>query len=294
MISLLPDPGTYGATVVTGLTATGTGASRTEFLLGAAVVRASFDLMTDPGGGDVLVAVQSDDPARYAVRMADDGVVTKDTNGHITDFDFLRESDIAVEKARTDIVVEGFTSGAAGGVVRVDGTDWLSRSHTAAAGEDTAGNLFGWQWRSEDPRALSDVVVPQKLPPDYAPVFNNFYRRTTGFGAPGNAAPLPAGGLVEVFRTDTATDTPFAFRLPGITLSARLRVACDDCPDVAPRWRIADVLPMRLDTLVVAPAPDAAHPERPQGTAALLWRATWTWDDYPKDRLRAVQILRGS
>lgn len=209
------------------------------------------------------------------------------------EFDLVREADLALDKAVCDVVVESLAGPApVSGAVRVDGAVWLTRSPETPTRRDTGRNLFGWQGRGEKPR--SDVLADSydqttdgAIPTGDTADFNNVYRRSTGFHAPGSLdlTAVPAGALVEVFRNETATGTPAVVaRLPGLVMGMRLRVYCGHGPDLAPRWRIVPRADLTPDTLVLRPA---------AGTAEILWRGHWPAALHPRDRYRAVQIRAG-
>lgn len=270
MISLLPPPATYGAAVLTGAI-DAAGLQRR----GVVVFKASYDLLAD--GAAPLKPVLTAGKAAHALRLADaGGPITQ--GGKVIGFALTAETDLALHKTRTDIVVEGFMQGSAGGAVRIDGTLWLARAANVAPVGDVTRHLFGWHPRSEPQRAPDPPDLPA-----FGPLANNFYRRSAGFSAPGNAGPLPPGGTVAIHRTADATDPPYRFTLPAERFRARLRTQCGPCPDTPTRWRIAESFALSPDTLIVVPE---------QNRATLLWRGSWDWDRHPTDSLRAVEILR--
>lgn len=198
-------------------------------------------------------------------------------------FDQTYEADIALVKARTDIVVRGFLSAPSAGAVVVDTDIWLRRTLGTPAGPDTNRNLFGWQGRSESPRwDVDDGHIEEKS----TARFSNVYRRGTGFSTPGhrNTALLPSQARIDVHKSTDLSDTPYSFILPRLDYDARYRVYCGHGPDEAPYWRIGAIGAMRPDTLIVEPDAD---------TAIILWRASWAPDAEPEDSYRAVQILKG-
>lgn len=253
------------------------------------VLRGAYDLVDDGDGPQRMVAVA--DPVRTAPRLADDGDVLPGGDLPPEDFDLHAEADTAAEKERADLIVLGTlpSDPSAGGSVHVDGEEWLHRAHTLDRGRDRGRNLFGVLGRNEPPRRLdatdSDPATAP-LPPGYSALTGNAYRRGGDFSTPDdrNTPPLPSGGLVQVFRTATASDAPVAVRLPDLTLRARLRAWCGHGPDTPPRWAVVDVVEAVPDTLELAPA---------AGTAAVVWRASWLTDLVPPDRWRAVQVLPG-
>jgi hypothetical protein len=340
MIVELPEPRSFGAAVVAGLTQA-SGTLRRQY---AVILKAGYDLVA--GGSGERRFVPANDPARSALVMADlgvnryteaggtshaipasaFGVVPADDpadpdadrpgarfflflgNRTFLDdlaaadppeglaFDLTREADTALDKARSDIVVEGFVAAAAGGAVLVDGEPWALRAAAVPGGLDTSRNLFGWHGKAEAGRGggLDPDFEPtpeQPFPEDSgAPLetaaFNNIYRRSAGFTTPGdrNTAALPSGGLVEVYQgTDTSGDPAFAARLPDLAIGVRLRVYCGHGPDEAARWRKVDLGALRPDTLILRPD---------QGTAEILWRTRWPADTEPQQRYRKVQLRR--
>ena len=280
MIALLPDPGTYGAAVIQGLSATGDVHRR-----GAVVLRGAFDLVED--GSGVRAMRLADDAARFGLVTADRG------SGASGDFDLLQESDFSVEKALADIMVEGFIGvehgGEHGGAVKVNGAVWRQRIANlplAARNADTGRNLFGWHRRTETGRSLTgagDSVPKNTLPLGYSALFNNAYRRSTGFSAPALQAGLPPGALVQVYQTPDASGAAYALRLPAGSYSARLRSAGLDCPDQPKRWAVTATFPLQPDTLILRPNANQAE---------IVWRADWRWSEFDEKRLRAVQILQ--
>jgi hypothetical protein len=255
----------------------------TPVLSGVVVVKAAYRLVATGAGP------RRTEPVATAVAFADEQVI-RDLEGTVVGFEPVREADTALEKERTDVVVEGHVAGFSGGTVRVDGEDWMVRDGPGVTSPDTARNLFGWLARGEEPRAVGDedtALLPgSNLPETYHAGINNVHRRGGPFRTPGdrNRAPLPSGATVEIFTTPGPTGDAYAFTLPDLTLSARLRAYCGHGSDEAPYWRIVATLPLVPDTLVVAPDEDRA---------TVLWRARWDHALQPADRWRAVQILAG-
>jgi hypothetical protein len=288
MITLLPEPGTYGATVVAGLVNTGdedpTNDVPPEKMRGVVVLKATYDL--EANGAGPRRPVLAGGTAPHAIRFSDvDPVVVDD---QVVGTVFVAEADIALEKARTDIVVEGLIAGSDGGLVKINGTVWLQRDKGAAPDGDVATNLFGWHGRGEDNRKLSVGAWVKAPPGDWLPPvntahFNNFYRRSDKFTAPGNVVPLPLGGTVVINNKVDETGTSYSFTLPTDNFSARVRTFCGDCPDKPNRWCIAEAFALVPDTLIVKPAAN---------TATVIWRGGWDWDSHPTESYRAVEILR--
>lgn len=194
-------------------------------------------------------------------------------------YDLLRESDLALAKEVTDIVVEGM-AGTPNAVVVVGDAIWLRRQSPAAGPPDVQRNVFGWQARSEQPR-LGDVQAGDTV------ALGNVYRRTSGFDVPSprGASPLPTGGLVELFDNASGTGEPtWSARLPELRMGLRLRVYCGHGPDEPPRWRIVPLADLTPDTLVIRPDTD---------TAEICWRGRWAADLEPEDAYRSVQVRAG-
>ncbi len=289
MIVQTPDTQSFGAAVVSGWTQGGS----SETLKNAVILKAAYDLVQD--GSNPRVMVPTDDETRVEIIFADAGFEF-DQDGS-TALDVTYEADIALEKTRADIVVQGFMpdgTNPVDGSVLVNGSQWLVRSAVVRS-RDTERNLFGFQPRMEFSRKISvdENFVPDEgnlLPPAYNSSFNNFHRNggdiTFGFFTLGVqlAAELPSGGLVELHQTTDQSDTAYSFRLPVFDLTARYRVYCGHGPDEAPSWRIGPIGPMRPDTLIVAPD---------SNRATIVWRASWDTDAEAADIYRKIQILRG-
>jgi hypothetical protein len=297
----LPDPNSYGGAVLSGWTVNSTGG--TEKLSGCVIVKAAYDLVGT--GGAQKAMVRSKDKARFDIVYQDAGVSIIDTKGtadpsddEVVGFDLEREADIALQKARIDIVVEGWSNPNAEGQVRIDGTQWLFRAATATGAPDVSENLFGWHSRTENGRKTGTAAnfkpVPgDELPPEYGPVFNNVYRRSTGFTAiaASQAQSLPSGKVVGIFKTVNGTETSYAIVLPDLAMKARLRAWCGDCPDEPKRWCVKDTIPLVPDTLIVDPVGNQAE---------ILWRGRFDWDEpgtAPNTRRpvewRLAQVMEG-
>jgi hypothetical protein len=198
-------------------------------------------------------------------------------------YDFKRESDLALAKQRTDVVVVG--GGGAEAAVRIAGNTWLTRSFPVDPATDpdshppdVTRNLFGWQARQEEPRSddMSDWVA-----------LANAYRRTTGFQTPGdrNVVELPSGATVELFANAAGSGDPtLSVRLPDLEMGLRLRVFCGHGPDEAPHWRIVPREDLVPDTLVLRPEDQ---------TAEICWRRHWSLTGERIDAYRSVQIRAG-
>jgi hypothetical protein len=250
-------------------------------LRGAVVLKGGFTVQEDPAGGPAapLVAVPATKPPDIVV--ADEGTVA--ANG----FDLEHEADIALEKAHADVVVLGWTVGAAGGCVRIGAEDWLRREPTLPKTDpDTNRNLFGWLSKTHQHRRI-DAPKQEPLPDAYDAGFNNFARHGDGFTMPTTRPQLPADATVTISKQvcGVADSAPLNFRLPRtLAYTARVRAYCGHGPDRAPRWRIVDEIPMATDTLIVTPAGNRF---------TVLWRANWRHDKAPEAYWRLIQILPG-
>ncbi len=218
------------------------------------------------------------------------------TAAHKFEFDLEYEADIAIEKARTDIVVKGFVSDTGDGALQVDGDAWLRRAAPPEHTIDETKNLFGLQPKTENGRSLANTnftfTDENRLPSNFSSEFNNFYRRSTGYSTPDNrvADPLSSHALVEIFgvadpdRNATPPDVPsYIFTLPDLNRAARYRFHDGTLPDHEHCWRTAEIGPMRADTLIVAPDNDRA---------TVLWRASWSANEKPLDSYRRVEITQ--
>ncbi|MBE3638370.1 DUF2169 family type VI secretion system accessory protein [Mangrovicoccus algicola] len=260
-----------------------------EAMLAAVVVKAAYDLVPDGTGPRRMQPAA--DPQRSAPRLT--GASGSYQHDGDTRIDLIAAPDIAIEKARTDILVEGFPSPAPAlpceASVTVDGQIWLRRGLGATRGPDLARNLFGRLPPGEGHR---DITVPADfvpapgdlLPAAHSPLFENLYRDADGFTAwPARlSAPLPPGATVAVHLTADASDPGYALRLPATRLAARYRVWCGHGPDRPRHWRIGTIGPLAADTLILRPALHQAE---------ILWRAAWPWAAEPPAHYRSVQIL---
>ena len=298
-----------GTALVTGLASTGT--------LSTVVVKAAYTL-TDDGSGNRSMTPASD-PLLHQIVYTDTGDFLFEDGGNLhvipasalrtlpdgsKEFDFGGvahpasaldgfvtdyEADIGIEKSRVDIVVEGHVPNpASGGSITINGILWTSRTTTATATGDSAIHLFGRHAKGVSGRTVSTIIAPVgSLPGGYTPLFNNYYRRSSGFTVHGSAATnLPSGGTVRVFQTADQSDAPYTFALPNpFIMSARYRTYCGHGPDKAPRWNTGPVITLRADTLIIRPA---SH------SAIILWRGSWPYADEPADTYRKVQIIEGA
>lgn len=270
MITRLPEPGPYGATVVVGRTGAAT-------VRAAVILKAAYDVVADGVREPELMPCP--DGEASAIRTADDPLPGR------------AQADIAVEKAGADIVVEGHVAAGVAAEVRVGDAVWLARAPDAElARGDVTENLFGWLGRDEEPRALPDSgarpgdTLP---PPGYGPRFNNVHRRGFGFDDSGMGQSLPPGQVLGIYRGTGDGATPLLrFRLPAERYVARVRWWSGRCPDRPPRWA-SDRLDLKADTLIVGPdRPGEAH------RITIVWRAGWDWAEHPADSYRAVEIVR--
>ncbi len=298
----LPDPNSYGGAVLSGWTVNSAGGA--EKLSGCVVVKAAYDLVG--AAGAVKAMVRCKDKARFDIVFKDAGASIIDTKGTATTtddkvvgFDLEREADIALQKARADIVVEGWGGASVEGQVKIDGVQWLFRAAAAAGVPDVGKNLFGWHSRTEDERKTGTAasfkpVAGDELPPEYGPIFNNFYRRSAGFSAiaANQAQALPSGKAVGIFKTVNGAETSYALMLPDLAMKARLRAWCGDCPDEPKRWCVKDTITLLADTLIVDVVGNKAE---------ILWRGRFDWDepgDAPTTRKpvdwRLAQVMEGA
>jgi hypothetical protein len=294
VIVQLPPAPHLAAASLTGLTRRDTDPG--SVLRGAVVVKAAFDLETRPGAAPGAPRAAVPRRAATAIEYADDGSKIVDPDERDLEkkeqgigFDLRYEADTALEKLWTDIVVAGWMQEEYGGCVRVNGVVWRKRQSGLPAERDTERNLFGWLSKTEAPRCLkkSGDSVKGELPTNYDPGFSNFSRRGHGFSSAGDhhKAPLPSYGTVAIFATYAGRGDPsYAFILPDLALTARLRAYCGHGYDRAAYWRIVGTVPLRADTLIVYPDQDRA---------TVLWRASWDHDLVAPETWRLVQILPG-
>ncbi|MGV8937559.1 MAG: hypothetical protein ACOH2J_10580 [Allorhizobium sp.] len=280
----LPDPKSFGGAVLNGWTVASAGGA--ESRSGVIVVKAAYKLATM--GGPHKILVRSTEANRFAIVYQDIGDPIEDG------YTLRREADIALQKARVDIVVKGWGGANVQGEVRVDGEQWLFRAAASVGPADLGLNLFGWHSRSETPRQpdTDEHFTPQpndQLPPEYGPEFNNFYRRSPGFTATADLpAMLPSGKVVAIRRTVGGKKFIRRILLPDLAMKARLRAWCGDCPDEPRRWCIVDTIDLRPDTLIV----DLVNPAA--GTAEILWRGQFDWNAVADGRWRLAQVMEGS
>jgi hypothetical protein len=297
----LPDPQSFAGVVLSGWTVTHTGGA--EKITGTVIVKAAYDISDAGGTTRILNRVKA--PQRCAIVFQDSGAPVIDNQGNsdpadnkVVGFNITREADIALQKARADIVVKGWGEAGAEGKIEVDGAIWFSRAATAAGYPDVTTNLFGWHSRTESPRKTNtpdtfrpdfDPPTIDTLPPQYGPEFNNIYRRSTGFSAiaAAQAPSLPSAKTVVVSKTKDATSQSYGITLPDLGLKARLRAWCGDCPDKPERWCIKATIALTPDTLIIDPV---AH------QAEILWRGLFDWsspDGKPID-WRLAQVMEGA
>lgn len=267
----------------------------------AVVLKAAFTL--HPDGTGTMQPEADSSGAHHLVAYADAGA---EIDG-IFAVDY--EADIALNKARSDVVVAGWLAppGSPAGMeadVLIDGATWFTRRASAPgevpAQDDGASNLLGWLGRSLLPRAVASPAVDPTssvLPVDYDPSFNNFHHRSgevpghPAYGTPGgrNEAPVPSGALVSCrqWRNGAASDTvQYDFRLPETpAYTAQLRAYCGHGPDKARHWKVAGRVALSCDTLIAYPSEDRM---------VLLWRASWDPELEPAEHWRMIQILEGS
>lgn len=243
--------------------------------LGTVIVRSSFDLE----GANPRVMVPSSDTSRHQVVMAD-SPFNVPANGNINTF--FAESDIALEKQVVDVVVHGrLRNPSTSGEIRIDGQIWLTRGSPNADEGDSSVNLFGYQARGETPRNLND---PFDFPDDYQAAFNNFYRRSAGFGDIGHIhTSLIGGSVVEISESDNAATSVYRFTLPDpLRLRARYFTYCGHGPDKLPFWNPGPPFDLTPDTLIV---------DVDANTAAIIWRGAWNFSDHLPALYRTIQVV---
>jgi len=274
----LPDPKSFGGAVLNGWTVASAGGA--ENFSGVIVVKAAYDLVGD--GDAPRTMVRSNDATRWAIVYQDSGTPIDEG------YDLTREADIALQKARADIVVEGWGGAKVEGEAKIDGRRWLFRAAAESTIGDVTRNLFGWHARSEKPRSLKQEFEPRprdELPPGYDARFNNFYRREFSTVSDDQARVLPSGKLVEILRKEGSAVTSRAFVLPDLAMKARLRAWCGDCPDEPKRWSIVATIALSPDTLIVHPVTN---------TAEILWRGQFDWRAVAEGKWRLAQVMEGS
>lgn len=279
-------PPRYAAALVTGLVRE----AGVETPRASVVIKADYDLEeTAPNSFQLTQRAQPSD-----IVYTDQGErhqVDTEPDTRVTVFDVRYEADIAIEKSRADIVVEGHLSLAGEGAVLVDGAVWLRRGAGAGGDRDANRNLFGWQPRDRPARKPSTPLDFQPapgaaLPAEYTAAFNNVHRRGSPFTATASiAAALRPGAEIEIHHSaDHSDPEPLRVRLTLASLRARYRAYCGHGPDIPHAWSITALDEPALDTLIVTPA---------DGRAIALWRTGF----YPARRdtgaFRAVQITEG-
>ena len=304
----LPDPGSYGGVVLSGWTVNTAGGA--EKMSGCVIVKASYDLLDS--GGAARSMVRSADKMRFEIVFSDSGAAIFDTKGtadpaddKVVGYDLEREADIALQKARADIVVKGWGGLDVEGEVRVDGTQWLLRTAAAVGAPDVKRNLFGWHSRTEDfrktdtpegylPNHNPDPLFRDELPSAYGPEFNNFFRRSDGFSSisPDQSRILPSAGTVAIRKKIGAGTETLKLGLPNLEMKARLRCWCGDCEDKPGHWSIKQTIPLVPDTLIVEPLANKAE---------IIWRGLFDWDEpgnAPNTRRpiewRLAQVMEGA
>lgn len=272
MIGALPSPGPFGATVVAG--------QIDGSLHGAAILKAVYDLIAD--GSAPRRAVLRDDPAACKIATGDKGTeIVVGTN--VVGFELEEEADIALAKARCDLVVKGYLTFGAGGAVFVNAVRRSVRAAISPVTGDMNDNLFGWHGRDERFRAWDNDSNGNPVRIGTDAQINNFHRRSFGFTQPSPLSALPPAAVVTVHKTEAEDGDSYSFRLPADRFTARLRFASGHCPDKPGRWAIHGPLPMVADTMIADPDHDRL---------TLLWRVSWPWTAVRPDQLRRVDILR--
>jgi hypothetical protein len=298
----LPDPQSFSGAVLSGWTVTQTGGSET--MTGTVIVKAAYDVADTGGPSRMMSRVNS--PQRCAIVFQDSGTIVKDDQGtadpaddEVIGFNVTREADIALQKARADIVIKGWGEAGAEGEINVDGINWFTRASTAAAAgyADVTTNLFGWHSRTESPRKIDtpasfkpdfDPPVIDTLPPQFGPAFNNVYRRSAGFGAiaAAQAKSLPSAKTVVITKKKNSAVQTYRLELPNLAMKARLRAWCGDCPDKPERWCIKGMIALTPDTLIVDPVVHQAE---------IIWRGLFDWNgpDGQPVAWRVAQVMEG-
>jgi hypothetical protein len=297
----LPDPQSFAGAVLSGFTVTQ--ADGAETMTGTIVVKAAYDLLDQ--GGAARVMYRAKDPQRCVIVFKDD-VFPIDEVGRpnpaadkVVGFNVTREADVALQKARADIVVKGWGEAGAKGEINIDGANWFNRAATATSVyPDVSANLFGWHSRTEDGRKTNTPVtfkpdfvspVSDTLPPQYEPLFNNVFRRSAGFTAiaAGSAKSLPSGKSVIITKTKNSTTNTYRLNFPDLAMKARLRAWCGDCPDKPERWCIMGTIMLVPDTLIVDPVANQAE---------ILWRGLFDWNgpDGKPVAWRLAQVMEGA
>lgn len=275
-------PSRYVGALVTGLVRSG----GIERLHAAVVIKASYELVETGVNTYRAAPLPDSDP----IMFADEGTTyPKTIDGQTyTLFDTRYEADIAVEKARADIIVEGWLNPARQGAVLVDGALWMTRNG-AGTDPDTRRNLFGWQPKMQGGRkpTIPEDFVPTpgaQLPPGYTPSFNNAHRRGAPFSVTGAIrAEIARDAHIEIHRTaNHSDDNPLSISLNMAPMKARYRTYCGHGPDKPHIWAITALPRPRLDTVILAPDSD--------GLTA-IWRTGFDPAANDASAYRAIQIF---
>lgn len=277
-------PSPYAGALVTGWARIG-GVERRR---AAVIVKASYVFVET--AANTFDLTPADEPAEIVYADAGETYEVEDDGDMITLFDVRYEADIALQKARADIVVTGWLAPGRQGAVLVDDAVWLTRSGPGSD-RDAQRNLFGWQPRDVEPRKLAPPADPDAepdagLPADYTPAFNNLHRRGGVFSATGQiAAQLEPGATIEIHQSADHSDaSPLRISLTAAPVGARYRTYCGHGPDIPHAWAITALAEPALDTLILSPA---------ERRASVVWRTGFDPDGIDPDALRAVQIIEG-
>ncbi len=95
-------------------------------MTGTVIVKAAYDLISQGSSPRIMNRVAT--AQRHAITFQDSGSTVTDTQAtadpaddKVVGFNITREADIALQKARADIVVKGWGEEGAAGEIRVDG-----------------------------------------------------------------------------------------------------------------------------------------------------------------------------
>lgn len=273
MLIETPHPASYSAALLMG-----TARKQDSTPTMAVVMKAAYDLVEN-GTAPRHMAIVGD-PAWSEIVMADNYTSTHDP---AIPPRVAYEADVALAKAKADIVVRGFIAPAdsgAGGAIVVNGVSWLTRRAKAPGDSDMAHNRFGFEPRGSKTR--------QGRAAQYAR-FASYQRCTADYFTEGTILEeLPGQGTVSLYKqpgSGTSGTTPaYALQLPELDYSVRLRVYCGHGPDKPPHWRKVGLGRMQADTLIISPD---VH------QALILWRCHWPAGLQPADRYRKIQIRKG-
>jgi hypothetical protein len=282
-VLLPPGPG-YSGLFVRGLR--GVANSNAVEEAGAVIVKRSFAitggaLVPDAGGDKLALA---------------DSLETHENRPWVT-----YESELALAKQSSDIIVLGGRAPARWAWVKLGATVWLKRDDQAQdpandTDRDLEQNLFGWHPRGQiarrnDARMVTDRPddPPTTAPSDRYDRFQNAQRRLGGSIKISHAGTLPSQGSITVLRApadDEASQTELldvSYDFPQLSLT--LFIHHGRGPDRDTRWCPEAQPPLVLDTIVLRPTLAKAH---------ALWRRSWPWGAPGEDTLRRAQVIEGA